>query len=119
MSAALGASRVAAVERRLAALGYRYVRASASGRSGQERAKDRIPCDIIAFGIGPYPHLVVEVGGAGKRVAVTLAEMQADPLPGGFVALVATCVKRRWRYYLDADNRFDDLAEALDAARDS
>lgn len=123
-SSATGAARVASVERQLAALGYRFVRSSASGRAGSaERRENRIPGDLIAFAPADtrLPHLLVECGGIGKRVGSAFAELTERPLPVGFIPLVARCVRRSWRWHIGPDRceAFASLEEALDAVRDS
>lgn len=103
---------------KLAKVGYRCARVSASGqRRGKRREEKGIPGDVIAWAPSdsPWPHLLVEVGGSGKRIAVTFAEMLEYPIPMGHVPLVVVCVKRRWRWYTSSDDRHDTLLEALEA----
>jgi hypothetical protein len=119
-SASKGAQRVGAALSQFAKLGYRCSRVSASGqRKGRRREERCIAGDLIAFAPADHglPHVIAEIGGAGKRLAVTFAEMLEDPLPPGFVALIGVVVNRRWRWYSDPDSRHESLQEALDAAR--
>lgn len=85
---------------------------------GREHA---LPGDLIA--IAPMdsglPHLLVECGGVGKRLGVAFRELRREPLPGGFVALLARVVARKWWYYIAEGERFSDLREALDGLRAS
>lgn len=115
-----GASRERSFEARLWAVGFRTMRASASGqRIAEDRRIHGLPGDLLA--IAPtdsgLPHILAEVGGIGKRLGVAFAELTAEPLPPGFVPAVARCVARRWWYYLDPDTRFEDFAEFVDALR--
>lgn len=117
-SAAKGAQRCGSVMTKLARLRFRCARVSASGqRRGKRREENGIPGDIIAWAPSDsrWPHLLIEVGGSGKRIAVTFAELLEHPLPAGHAAIVATCVGKRWRWYIDPDSRFGSLIEALEA----
>lgn len=76
--------------------------------------------DLIAFAPveSGYPHVVAEIGGVGKVITAAFAELLEHPLPPGFIAMVIRFVKRKRRYYLDSDNRFESLTEALEASRE-
>ena len=117
---AKGAQRVGSAMTQLHRAGYRCARVSSSGqRKGKRRAEGGIPGDVIALAPvdSGLPHVIVEVGGIGKRLAVSFAELTEAPLPPGFTALVARCVNRKWLWYSDPDSRHPDLLEALDALR--
>ncbi len=104
-----------------ARLGFRCARTSASGqRRGARQAENMIAGDLIALAPvdSGFPHVVVEVGGVGKNVTAAFNELLEYPLPAGFIALVCRFVKRKRRYYIDADNRFESLTEALEASRE-
>jgi hypothetical protein len=114
---AKGAQRVGSVQTMLAKLGYRTARISASGqRRGARRDERGIDGDLIAFAPleSEYPHLIVEVGGEKKAVALSIFEMTRDPLPAGFAVLVARCMpNRRWRFNWDGDAHYPTLELAL------
>ncbi len=103
-----------------AKLGYRCSRVSASGqRKGSRRGEKCIAGDLIALapdGSG-YPHVIAEIGGAGKRLRSAFQEMTTEPLAAGFIPLVGRVVKRRWLWYSDVDSRHQTLREALEALR--
>lgn len=126
--AAKGAQRVGAVQSRLAAKGYRTARISASGqRRGARRNERGLDGDLIALAPehSGYPHLLVEVGGIGKRVEASLREMtEHGPLPGGFVPIVARLVDPKargrvdgWRWYIANDDWYLTLDALLAALR--
>jgi hypothetical protein len=62
------------------------------------------------------PHLLVEVGGAGKRLGVAFTELRESVLVG-FSPLVVRFVDRRRWVYVDEDHRFADVEDAIDALR--
>ena len=73
--------------------------------------------DLIALapdGSG-YPHVIAEIGGAGKRLGIAFRQLRAEPLATGFVPIVGRVVRRRWRWYSDVDSRHETLADALKA----
>lgn len=116
-TASLGAARVGAVISSLAARGYRCGRMSASGqRRGSRRDEQMLAGDLIALGSTGLPHLLVEVGGAGKRLGVAFTELRECILPG-FVPVVVRFVNRKRWYYVDEDDRFEDVDDALEAVR--
>jgi len=122
-SVAKGAARVGSVLTALSQHGYRCARVAASGqRKGARRGEPGIAADVIA--LAPLdagtPHVLCEVGGVKKSVRAALAEMTAHPLPPGFVAIVARCIGRRWRWHIgdDRSESFPSLTEALDALHD-
>lgn len=121
--AAKGAQRVGSIMSRLSSLGFRCARVSASGqRKGARRDERGIDGDLIALAPphSGWPHLIVEVGGLGKRVGQSFAEMTEHGTPPGFAPVVARIISRaRWRFSIDSDHAFDDLTEALDALRDA
>ncbi len=122
-SAAKGAARVGSVLSALSRHGYRCARIASSGqRKGARRAEIGLAADVIALAPldGGVPHLLAEVGGQKKSVRAALAEMTAHPLPPGFVAIVARCVGRRWRWHVgdDRTEAFSTLIQALDALRE-
>jgi len=122
-SAAKGAQRVGSVLSALSRQGYRCGRIASSGqRRGSRRTESGIAGDIIALAPvdSGLPHIIAEVGGAKKSVRAALAEMTAHPLPPGFVAIVARCVGRRWRWHIgdDRSESFSSLEDALDALHD-
>lgn len=120
-TAAKGHSRCKRVESILWDYGYRTARITASGRRGDDRSEHLgFDCDVIA--IAPegsqWPHLIIEVGGRKKSIALSLAEMQLHPLPPGFVAVVARLVdsaRKRWRWSTASDEGHDSLGDFLDA----
>lgn len=117
-SVAKGAQRVGSAMTQFARLGYRCARVSASGqRKGRRRREKLIAGDLIAFAPAEsaLPHVIAEIGGAGKRLAVTFAEMLVEPLPAGFAPLIGVVVKRKWRWYSDPDSRHDALKDALES----
>jgi hypothetical protein len=59
------------------------------------------------------PHIVAEVGGIGKRLAVAFAELTAQALPPRFVPVVVRCVKRHWLYYTSPTDRFGDFGDFI------
>ena len=83
-SVSKGARRVGSALSQFSRLGYRCSRVSASGqRKGKRREEKCIAGDLIAFapdGSG-LPNVVAEIGGVGKRLAVTFAGLRAEPLP--------------------------------------
>ncbi len=122
-STAKGAQRVGAVLTALSRHGYRCARVASSGqRKGARCAELGIAADVIALAPrdSGMPHFTVEVGGEKKSVRAALAEMLEHPLPPGFVAIVARCVGRRWRWHIgdDRTESFGSLGDALDALRD-
>ena len=86
---------------------------------GDDR-EHRILADLIAFAPqdGGTPHLLVSIGGVGKRLRVAFEELRSVPMPGGFVPLVIRFVARRRLIYIDEDNRFDTLEDAFAALRE-
>ena len=121
-SAKKGASRVGGVMTSFAKLGFRCARTSASGqRRGARQGENMIAGDLIALAPvdSGFPHVIIEVGGVGKVVTAAFDELLEFPLPPGFIAMVIRFVKRKRRYYLDADSRFESLTEALEASREA
>lgn len=118
-TASLGASRVGAVMTTLSAAGYRCARISASGqRRGTRRAEHGLGGDVIALATVPgYPHLLVEVGGVGKRVGAAFQELRGSLMPG-FAPLVVRFVGRVRRAYVGEDERYDAVIDAVLALRD-
>lgn len=118
--AAKGAQRVRAVERHFHRCGFRTAIISRSGQRRGERAGSlAFDGDLLACAPAesPHPHFVVEVGGPGKRVAASLAEMTAQPLPPDFVPLVVCLIdsrRRRWRWHAQ-DTTQESLNDLLDA----
>ncbi len=113
-----GAQRVGSALSQFSRLSYRCSRTSASGqRRGARRAENGIAGDLLAFAPAgsSYPSVVVEIGGAGKRIEAAFAELMAQPLPDGFAPLVGVVVRRRWRWYSAPRCRHESLAQALDA----
>jgi len=119
-STAKGAARVGAIMTALDGAGFRCARVSASGqRRGGRRQERCLAGDVLALTTCPtLPHLLVEVGGAGKRLGVAFAELR-DSIAPGFCPLVVRFVERRRLIYVDEDSRFDTLSDALDALRDA
>ena len=117
-TSALGGQRVGRVISQLAKRGYRCARISASGqRRGKRREENGLPGDWIAFAPDDttFPHLLGESGGVGKRLGVAFAELESDPLPPGFVAIVTRTVARKTYYYTDPDSRHSSLDECLES----
>ena len=118
-STAKGAQRVGSALSQFAKLGFRCSRVSASGqRKGARKAEKCIAGDLIALapdGSG-YPHVIAEIGGAGKRLRAAFAELRSEPLAAGFVPIVGRVVRRRWRWYSGAQSRHKTLREALEAS---
>lgn len=112
-----GAQRVGSAMSQLAALGYRCSRTSASGqRRGSRRSENGVAGDLIALAPAARPHVVAEIGGAGKRIGSAFAELTAHGLPDGFVPLVGVVIKRRWRWYSAPRCSHDRLTAAIEAA---
>lgn len=121
-SRALGNAREHRVEEMLWEHGFRTMLARASGmRMKVEAQGNALAGDIIAISAweSGLPHLLIEVGGIGKRLGVAFAELTEYPLPSGFVPVVVRCVSRAWKWYLSPDDRFDALSDALAALRAS
>jgi hypothetical protein len=95
---------------------YRSARVSASGqRKGARIEEEGLAGDIISLSVAPgLPHLLVEVGGIGKRLGTAFDELRGSILPG-FVPIVVRFVHRKCWIYVDEDNRFASFSEALDA----
>lgn len=113
-SSAKGGQRVGSIMDKLDAIGFWTARISASGQTrGSKRARKTIPCDVLAVR-EQGPNLMVEVGGSGKRVGTSLAEMAQSNVPT-FVPCVARCVKRRWKFYAEGDcfTSMEDLIHSL------
>jgi hypothetical protein len=99
------------------AAGFGWFKANVSGKSvHEERTKWRIPGDVIFC---RFDMLVqCEVGGIGKRLAVSFAELDDDPLPGSHSMVIRFVKGKRW-YYVSPDERFAVLEDALDALKES
>jgi len=116
---ATGNQRERSFEARLWAHGYRTARFSGSGQRVSDGRKENGLCgDLIALAPmdSGLPHLIAEIGGVGKRLGVAFTVLHEYPLPPGFVAVVARCVKRSWIYYTSPDDRhttFDGFLIAL------
>jgi hypothetical protein len=117
-SSSLGASRVGTVMSHLAAAGFRCGRMSASGQhKGARRDECGLAGDVVAIATDlALPHLLVEVGGSGKRLGTAFTELR-DSLAPGFGALVVRFVDRRSWWYVTEDDRFANVDDALDALR--
>jgi len=120
-STSLGTSREMAVGRSLAKLSYTWAKISRSGQVRGDDREHRILADLIAFAPqdGGIPHLLVSIGGVGKRLRVAFEELRSLPMPPGFIPLLVRFVKRKRWYYLDEDSRFESLTEALEASREA
>lgn len=121
-SRALGNAREHRVEEMLWEHGFRTMLARGSGQRKTAEARGRaLAGDIIAISAweSGLPHLLLECGGASKRLGVTFAELTEYPLPSGFVPVVVRCVSRAWKWYLSPDDRFEALSDALEALRAS
>ncbi len=119
-SRALGNAREHTLEARLWPYGYRTMLSKGSGqRIAASASQGPLRGDIVAIAAvdSGLPHLLIEVGSIGKRLGTTFAEMTREPLPGGFVALIARVIERKWVFHVDQDTRFDRLEDALDALR--
>lgn len=116
-SSSLGTRREYDVIDTFVACGFWWLKANRSGQSVEPvRAASRIPCDALFF--HPRVGLIqTEVGGAGKRLAVTFAELRERLLPGA-APMIVTFVKRRRWYYTSESDRHETLSDALDAVRD-
>jgi len=115
-TASLGGARVGKIITQLHALSFHCARLSASGqRRGKRRLENGLAGDIIALAPqhSGLPHLLAEVGGAGKRIAVAFAELR-EGMPPGFAPLVVVFRNRKCFYYPDEDVRHDALREALE-----
>ena len=101
-TAQLGNSRVDAVGRELSKCGYTIGFLKASGRRGQRRRDlNCLAGDLLALAPeGGGAHLIVEVGGVGKRLSRAFAELNANPMPG-FCPIVVRFVNRKQRIYVD------------------
>jgi hypothetical protein len=77
--------------------------------------------DLIA--LAPFdsglPHVIAEIGGVGKRLGAVFAELLEHPMPPGFIPLLVKFEKRKRKYFIDEDNRFESLTEALEASREA
>ncbi len=120
-----GRKRVGCVEAILHTFGYRTMISSRSGQRLAQRAQSlAIDGDLLA--IAPQdsnlPHLIAEIGGPGKRIDSSIAEMVAEGLPAGVIPIVvkqtASRPERRWRWSLSSDEGYDTLEELLDAVRE-
>lgn len=103
-----------------AKIGYRCSRVSASGqRKGARKGEKCIAGDLIALAPdgSALPHVIAEIGGAGKRIRRAFAEMTAEPLTTGFVPMVGRVVKRKWAWYASPHARHKTLKAALQALR--
>ena len=103
--------------RDLSRFGYVVVPIKASGRRGERRTDLRtIAADVLAFcPDDAWPHLQLEIGGAGKRLGTAFRELRALVLPG-FVPIVVRFVERKQWLYVDEDTRvrkYDDLIAAV------
>lgn len=72
----------------------------------------------------PLPHLGIEIGGPGKRIATAFAKMRACPQCPGMVLLVALETlrnrKRSLRWYASEDGKrggYESVRDAIAAAR--
>ena len=76
--------------------------------------------DVIALSAEAdlLPHLLIEVGGAGKRLGVAFRELRESILPGFAPMVVRFVARKRW-YYVTEDDRFDAVEEALMALREA
>jgi hypothetical protein len=106
--------------RQLSLLGYRCAPIKASGRRGKRRRDlNTIDGDLIAWYEGEavgWPHAVLEIGGAGKRVRKALDALHAHGLPPGHIALVGRVMHRSWHWYRrDYTVAFGRLGDALTA----
>lgn len=119
-ASALGGKRVGSVMSRLWSVGYRCARTSASGqRRGARREEMGLAGDIIALAtLDGYPHLIIEVGGVGKRLGKAFAELRESLAPG-FAAIVVRYVDRKSWWYVDEDTRCASIGEAIDAIRNA
>lgn len=114
-----GAARVRAVEKHFHRHLFRTAIVSRSGQRRGARADSlAFDGDLLALGGPGQPDFVVEVGGLSKRVAVSMAELTAQPLPAGFVPLVVRFVGgrgpgSRWRWHLQ-EAAYDSLDALLD-----
>lgn len=115
-SASLGASRCGRVMTVLSKHDYRCARVSASGQQrGSRRNENGLVADVIALSTWyGTPHFMCEVGGAGKRLAVTFAALR-EALPAGFAPLVVRFVGRKSFWYTSPRDRFTSFAAALAA----
>lgn len=123
-SASLGGSRVGAVRNDLERLGYVCVRISASGQHrGQRRDAKRIAGDLLAFNATdePRPHLVCEIGSFKKSLRGCFAEIHANYMPPGAVAIVVLfgAGNGRKRWYAEAEGGWHASLPAALAARDA
>src|ERR1700730_1768732 len=113
---ATGAARERAFEYRLWQYGYRTARFSSSGeRISEERKENGICGDLIGFApiSSGLPHIIVEIGGSKKSLAVAFAELTEHPIPGGFRPIVARCVARSWSYYTTPESQYNDFASFI------
>ena len=119
-STSLGTSREMSVGRSLAKLSYTWCKVSRSGQVRGDDREHRILADLIAFAPqdGGTPHLLVSIGGVGKRLRVAFEELRSVPMPGGFACLVVRFVKRRRIIYISEDDRYDSLEDAFAALRE-
>lgn len=97
--------------------GYRCARVSASGqRRGARRDERLLAGDIIGLAVACGPHLLVEVGGIGKRLARAFAELRESILPGFAPLVIRFVCRKRW-YYTSEDDRFGTFDDALESLR--
>jgi hypothetical protein len=112
-----GHRRVTDVINTFVASGFYWLKANVSGKSShKERTPWRIPGDVIFCREDML--LQVEVGGAGKRLAVAFAELNETKLAGSHSMVIRFVGGKRW-YYVSPDERHSDLNDALDALKES
>jgi hypothetical protein len=119
-STSKGTQREYAVGRSLSKLSYTWCKVSRSGQVRGDDREHRILADLIAFAPqdGGTPHLLVSIGGVGKRLHVAFEELRSVAMPGGFVPILVRFVKRKRLYYISEDDRFDTLEDAFAALRE-
>jgi len=73
-----------------------------------------LACDIVALPLEAcYPNLLIEVGGIGKRVAISFAEISEHALPRTVPLIVRHIRHGKWRWHLDCDTSFESLPDLL------
>ncbi len=94
------------------ALGWSWLKSHRSGQSIEPaRAALHIPGDV--FVISDRLGLQIEVGGAGKRLEPTFAELRQRLLPGFRPLVVRFVGGKRW-WYPNEDQRFADVQDVFD-----
>ena len=115
-TSSLGQRRVTDVIDSFVKLGFIWMKSS---NSGQAISDSRSPWHIAGDVIFCREDILIqcEVGGVGKRLAVTFAEMRQSLLPCAHM-LIVRFVKGKRRYHVSEDFWFSDLEAAIQHMKD-